>query len=109
MRHSVQKQAHFRWKVHRYRDISCWPLPSIFNTSTNQRWLANDNLRQMELAFARLFKTAQQAGDIGPDHDPDNLARKYQSDLLGLRMSAERSGVDAQAIAKEIADGLDRL
>ena len=71
--------------------------------------VANENLRHMEQVFAELFKRAQEAGDIGPSYDPAILARRYQSDLLGLRMSAERSGMDAHAIAQEIADGLDRL
>jgi predicted secreted protein len=37
------------------------------------------------------------------------LARRYQSDLLGLRVSAEREGVDGKAIAAEIANDLIRL
>ena len=63
----------------------------------------------MEAQFAELFRQAQTAGDIDSGHNPDVLARRYQSDLLGLRVSAERSGVDAQAIAQEIADSLIRL
>ena len=49
------------------------------------------------------------AGEIGPEHDPERLAARYQSDLLGLRLSAERSDVDAAAIASDIAADLDRL
>ncbi|WP_299042985.1 TetR/AcrR family transcriptional regulator [uncultured Tateyamaria sp.] len=71
--------------------------------------VANDNLRRMEQAFAQLFQQAQADKEIGATYDPFSLARRYQSDLLGLRMSAERTGVDALAIAQEIADGLDRL
>jgi len=52
---------------------------------------------------------AQSAGDIKKSLDPKALARRYQSDLLGLRVSAEREGVDAKAIATEIADSLSRL
>lgn len=70
---------------------------------------ANLHLLKMERQFAELFKQAQAAGDIGSGHDPKALARRYQSDLLGLRMSAERDGVDAKAIAQEIADSLGRL
>ena len=46
---------------------------------------------------------------ISDAHDPKLLARRYQSELLGLRVSAERDGVDAKAIAAEIADSLARL
>ena len=70
---------------------------------------ANLHLLKMEAQFAELFRQAQSTGDIDIGHDPKVLARRYQSDLLGLRVSAERSGVDAQAIAREIADSLVRL
>ncbi|MEP2716383.1 TetR/AcrR family transcriptional regulator [Pseudophaeobacter sp.] len=70
---------------------------------------ANLHLLKMEEQFADLFRQAQMAGDIDKSHDPQVLARRYQSDLLGLRVSAERDGINAQAIAKEIADGLSRL
>ena len=70
---------------------------------------ADRHLQGMEARFADLFAATQQAGDIGPDHNPQALARRYQSDLLGLRVSAERDGVDAPAIAREIADSLARL
>jgi AcrR family transcriptional regulator len=70
---------------------------------------ANLHLLKMEGQFAELFQQAQSAGDIDKAHDPHVLARRYQSDLLGLRVSAERDGVDAKAIATEIADSLIRL
>ena len=56
---------------------------------------ASAHLQGMEAAFAELFTAAQEAGHIAPDHDPARLARRYQSDLLGLRVSAERTDVDA--------------
>lgn len=70
---------------------------------------ANLHLLKMEAHFAELFQQAQSIGDIDGTHDPYVLARRYQSDLLGLRVSAEREGVDAKAIAAEIASGLTRL
>lgn len=70
---------------------------------------ANKHLFKMEERFALLFHQAQAAGTINNSHDPKTLARRYQSDLIGLRVSAERNGVDAVAIAAEIADGLSRL
>ena len=70
---------------------------------------ANLHLLKMEAHFAELFEEAQSAGDIDVSHDPKTLARRYQSDLLGLRVSAERAGVDANAIAAEIANGLTEL
>lgn len=70
---------------------------------------ANLHLLKMEAQFAELFQQAQTAGDVDSAHNPGVLARRYQSDLLGLRVSAEREGIDAKAIAAEIAEGLTRL
>lgn len=70
---------------------------------------ANQHLIVMEAQFAALFQQAQSAGSIDKARDPNVLARRYQSDLLGLRISAERNGVDAKEIATEIADSLARL
>ena len=70
---------------------------------------AADHLARAEGAFAALFRAAQDAGRIAPHHDPDRLARRFQSDLLGLRVSAERPDIDALALADEIAEGLDAL
>ncbi len=66
-------------------------------------------MAEMKACFAALFRRAQVDGEIGPEHDPERLAARYQSDLLGLRLSAERRDVDAAAIASDIAADLDRL
>ncbi|MEP3296984.1 MAG: helix-turn-helix domain-containing protein [Pseudoruegeria sp.] len=70
---------------------------------------ANLHLIRMEADFSNLFQQAQKDGAIDGQHDPKALARRYQSDLIGLRVSAERIDVDAKAIAAEIANSLDRL
>ena len=70
---------------------------------------ANRHLLRMEEQFAELFQQAQSEGIIASKHDPAVLARRYHSDLLGLRVSAERDGVDAEAIAAEIANSLEAL
>ncbi|OIQ33650.1 MAG: TetR family transcriptional regulator [Alphaproteobacteria bacterium MedPE-SWcel] len=70
---------------------------------------ANLHLLKMEGQFSELFEQAQSSGEIDKSYDSRILARRYQSDLLGLRVSAERNGVDAAAIAAEIARGLSAL
>lgn len=70
---------------------------------------ANLHLLRMESEFAQLFQKAQSSGEISSPNDPKAMARRYQSDLIGLRISADRVGVDAIAIAKEIAENLARL
>ncbi len=70
---------------------------------------ANDYLLVMEKEFAKVFAQAQADGLCSKDYDPKRLACRYQSDLLGLRISADRPGVDATAIAREIAEDLSKL
>ncbi|WP_170761393.1 TetR/AcrR family transcriptional regulator [Ruegeria lacuscaerulensis] len=70
---------------------------------------ASKHMVEMKACFSTLFHRAQQAGEIGSGRDPDRLAARYQSDLLGLRLSAERSDVNAAEIAADIAADLDRL
>jgi len=70
---------------------------------------AGAHLDDMEAVFANLFEEAQSQGQISTTHDPKRLARRYQSDLLGLRVSSERPSVDARALAMEIADGVEAL
>ncbi len=70
---------------------------------------AEKHLHAMEARFADLFRAAQSKGEIAPHHDPEVRARRYQSDLMGLRASAERKDVDAVALAQDIASDLDAL
>lgn len=91
---------------------ACMLSKTLLELQTQKHPLAHDanlHLLKMERRFADLFAQAQDSGEIGGDHDPAVLARRYQSDLLGLRVSAERDGVDAKAIAAEISDSLARL
>jgi AcrR family transcriptional regulator len=70
---------------------------------------ASAHLSRMEMLFSELFQQAQAAGEIGAQHKPSGLARRYQSDLLGMRISAERNEFDAQAIAEELSANLTNL
>ncbi len=63
----------------------------------------------MKHRAAQLVGTAQAQNQISVGHDPHGLARRYQSDLLGLRISAERPDYDAAATALEIAQSLSLL
>lgn len=67
---------------------------------------ANQHLLKMEAQFAALFRQARDAGDIATNADPQLLACRYQSDLLGLRVTAERGGIAARDIAAQIAEDL---
>lgn len=69
---------------------------------------AHQHLLRMEKRFAALFAEAQAAGQIDTTRDATQFARRYQSDLLGLRVSAERDPESAKAIAAEIGESLTR-
>ena len=91
---------------------ACMLAKSVLELSGRDHALAavaNAHLETMEKQFAQVFKEAQSAGQIDAGLNPGALARRYQSDLMGLRISAEREGVDARAIAEEISESLSRL
>lgn len=91
---------------------ACMLVKSVLELTGRDHALAaaaNGHLQSVEKQFERVFHKAQEAGEISADHDAQVLARRYQSDLIGLRISAERHGVDAKAIAAEISDSLLRL
>jgi len=70
---------------------------------------ATEALNKALAGFVALFKQAQKDGKIALCHAPDRLALRYQSDLMGLRVSAERADIDARAIASDMAADLDHL
>ena len=91
---------------------ACMLAKSVLELSGRDHSLAevaNRHLKTMENLFAELFQAAQAQGKIDAALDPKALARRYQSDLMGLRISAERDVVDARAIAEEISDNLLQL
>ncbi|MEM1264515.1 MAG: TetR/AcrR family transcriptional regulator [Pseudomonadota bacterium] len=91
---------------------ACMLAKSVLELSGRDHRLAavaNRHLETMEKRFAQVFRDAQTRGEISAAHDPHALARRYQSDLMGLRISAEREGIDAAAIAHEMSEGLRRL
>jgi len=70
---------------------------------------AGEYLNAMEKRFAELFSAAQEKGNIGKQHDAKKLARRYQSDLMGLRITAERNPSDGRKLATEISDDIGKL
>ena len=70
---------------------------------------ARDYLLAAENRFAALFAKAQSAKDIGAEHDPKALARRYQSDLIGLRIVSDLDVEAGLKVADDIAESLDRL
>ncbi|MEP6020311.1 MAG: TetR/AcrR family transcriptional regulator [Paracoccaceae bacterium] len=69
---------------------------------------ARQHMATMEARFATLFAQAQNQGEIDNVVSAEKRARRFQSDLMGLRVSAERGDIDALELADEIAADLDR-
>ncbi|MEP3844084.1 MAG: TetR/AcrR family transcriptional regulator [Paracoccaceae bacterium] len=69
---------------------------------------ARQHMATMEARFATLFAQAQKQGEIDNVVSAEKRARRFQSDLMGLRVSAERGDIDALELADEIAADLDR-
>ncbi len=91
---------------------ACMLVKTILELSPHDHPLAdhaNAHLNAMETRFTTLFAAAQDNNEISKTHDPARLARRYQSDLLGLRISAERPGHDSVETIDEIAQSLSQL
>lgn len=92
--------------------MACMLSKTLLELRTHDHPLAaqaSDHLTAFEAVFADLFAEAQKAGEIDASHDPKRLARRYQSDLLGVRVLAEHNPEGATAIAGDIAEGLSSL
>ncbi|WP_282095055.1 TetR/AcrR family transcriptional regulator [Epibacterium ulvae] len=91
---------------------ACMLVKTLLEAQGLQETLADKAhtlLDQMEKQFEALFNAAQEGNEIAAHHDPTRLARRYQSDLIGLRASRERRSVDIESLAQEIAAELDAL
>lgn len=91
---------------------ACMLVKTVLELSPHDHALAdhaNTLLDGMEARFADLFAKAQNADQISTAQSPARLARRYQSDFLGLRVSAERRGHDMAATLEDIEQGLAQL
>lgn len=70
---------------------------------------ATAHLARAEGAFADLFQAARAQGAVAPHRDPARLARRFQSDLMGMRIMLERADSDARTLASEMTEDLDAL
>lgn len=65
-------------------------------------------LQDFEQGFSQVFTEAIAAGEIGDDKSVGRLARKFQSDITGMRVLAERRA-GAGDIAERVEDIVDWL
>ncbi|MBO9475568.1 TetR/AcrR family transcriptional regulator [Shimia sp. R10_1] len=92
--------------------MACMLSKTLLELRTHAHPLADQaaaHLNTFEQVFADVFAQAQAAGQIRASHDPNKLARRYQSDLLGVRVLAEHNPEGAAEIAEDIAEGLSSL
>ncbi len=93
---------------------TCLLSKTILETSATQgpaQHKAQTLMGQAQQKFAEVFAQAQQAGEIAPDHDPARLARKFQADLTGARVTASQSDTDPyiQELLQEVLEWLQAL
>ncbi len=65
-------------------------------------------LRDFEQGFSQVFADAMAAGEIGDDKSAGRLARKFQSDITGMRVLSERRP-GAGDMAERVGDIVDWL
>ncbi|MCV6593786.1 MAG: TetR/AcrR family transcriptional regulator [Silicimonas sp.] len=74
------------------------------DTTSPARLRAEQLMADMEALFTRAFVRAREQGEIAAGADPARLGRKFQSDVTGLRIFAQRS--DAAGEIAELAEDL---
>lgn len=93
---------------------ACMLMKTVLEISAEDsvlRTAAEDMLRQTEAAFSKAFGAAQAAGQIPSDKNPERLASRLQSEIMGLRAYAQRSdSVERiESLADDIAQDLEAL
>lgn len=72
---------------------------------------AREHLDMMLDKITRIFKSAQDAGELPPDADLPRLARRFQAEVTALRIEAHR-GADPRTLvdlADDMAQDVERL
>lgn len=93
---------------------ACMLMKTILESPENNsvlRVAAEKLMHEAETAFAEGFRAAQKLGQISSDEEPDYLAARLQSEILGLRAYAQFSDTANRiiALANDIASGLEAL
>lgn len=91
---------------------ACMLMKTVLETPDDDpvlRAAAEELMGQTEAAFAAAFEAARLAGQIAEDSDPELLAARLQSEILGLRAYAQRSDTQSrvQRLVTEIAHDLE--
>ncbi len=93
---------------------ACMLMKTILETPEEDhvlRLAAEKMMRETEATFATAFRGAQEAGQIASDKNPERLASRLQSEILGLRAYAQRSDTAGRiaGLADDIARDVEAL
>lgn len=72
---------------------ACMLIKTLLDATSSETAIAAQTrlyLDQMKAEFAAVFGLAKSRGELPPDADCDRLARKYQSDIMALKIEAHR-------------------
>jgi AcrR family transcriptional regulator len=90
---------------------ACMLMKTVLETPDGDLVLrpsAEHLMRMTEQAFADVFRRAQDAGELPAQANPDRLATRLQSQIMGLRAYAQRTDAAERAaqLAEDIANDL---
>lgn len=93
---------------------ACMLVKTLLDTTESEAVIADRArlyLDELKAQFAAAFDLAKSSGELPPDADSDRLARRYQSDVMALKIEAHRGTdpVELAALAEDMARGVERL
>lgn len=93
---------------------ACMLTKTLLDTTSSEPAIAEQArlyLDQLKAEFAAIFDLAKSAGEIPPDANSDRLARRFQSDVMALKIESHRGTDQAEraVLAEEMARELERL
>ncbi len=93
---------------------ACMLTKTLLDATSSETAIAQQArlyLDQLKAEFAAVFDLAKSVGELPPDADSDRLARRYQSDVIALRIESHRGTdqVERAVLAEDMARELEQL
>jgi AcrR family transcriptional regulator len=93
---------------------ACMLMKTVLNATPDEPQIserAGQYLDALRAEMARAFERAKALGELPPEVDPDNLARRFQADVMQLRIEAQRGlrGAELQALAEDMATDVEAM
>ncbi|NVK17711.1 MAG: TetR/AcrR family transcriptional regulator [Methylocystaceae bacterium] len=99
---------------HHEQAQACMLLKTLVDTKATDPTIATraqDHLGRMLDEFTALFEKAKEQGELSQEADARRLARRYQANLMAIRMERHLGSAidDVKALAEDMAQELERL